>query len=603
MTGRHTRRSPRNGRAPFALALAALLIAPFAMSASAASWADQEHVNGPLSTQDCTTPGYVSEASGVLVGGEVLGTSLAPIAEVAGANAESDGTGGTVEDSDPLAVSALSAINADLGGVLQFDLGAETGVLRQFALASPLGNSAGSAGAVADAGGIDLEEPTPGDPVPRFATLELGEVLSALLGSGLGGGITGLADARLQLGAVASYATLDGCAANWDDSVYANLERDYLVAGLGLELDSPLVSDLAGTVTSGTTTIDGLVSAVAGEAGLVNSLTGATMTALAPTLSLLGVGAPITTLTLDTDLSAVAGELVDPIEDSQGILSIDLLDGTVTVDLARLLGPSYENSVGLNGLAPNTELLLNATAVSALLTAVDSALADWTDGIVDTIDSAVDVVTVDLTVTAPLSVGVPSLGLTVPVGTITVSIVDAGLDDLLAGDAEIGVGVALTPPSCSGLDGIIICGVVNPILTGLTTAVTNLVLDETLGPVLGGLIAAALDPVPGLATLETDLGLDIDALLAFLENSLDGLFGQDALLSLVVNAQNAPDPSEVSVPPGVEPSWTGLDAASTSPYRTGEFSVAALRLVTLGVLSGGVAVDLARSSVGSNGPG
>jgi hypothetical protein len=163
------------------------------------------------------------------------------------------------------------------------------------------------------------------------------------------------------------------------------------------------------------------------------------------------------------------------------------------------------------------------------------------------------------------------------------------------------VTTALTPPSCSGLIGSTICGVVNPLLAGLTTAVSSLVLDDILGPVVGALLADVLNPVPGLATLTTSLGGALEAILGFVAPALDGLFGEEALLSLVVNAQNAPDPADVSTPPGDEPGWMGLSGPTTDPFRTGEYSVAALRLVTLGVLSGGVAVDLARSTVGPNG--
>src|SRR5690606_24944161 len=136
-------------------------------------------------------------------------------------------------------VSALSALNAQLGGVLQFDLGAEAGALRQFAEARPTGWSGGSAGSVANAGAIDLAVPSPGGPVPRFATLHLGSVLSQLVGGGFGGGIAGLSEAHLSVGALASYATLDGCAANWSGDVYSSLDREYLLAGLGATLGSP----------------------------------------------------------------------------------------------------------------------------------------------------------------------------------------------------------------------------------------------------------------------------------------------------------------------------------------------------------------------------
>nr|MDQ2697550.1 hypothetical protein [Actinomycetota bacterium] len=105
-----------------------------------------------------------------------------------------------------------------------------------------------------------------------------------------------------------------------------------------------------------------------------------------------------------------------------------------------------------------------------------------------------------------------------------------------------------------------------------------------------------------LALIVDTLILAIPALTApivtLLGETLDVLFGEQALVSLVVNAQNAPDPADgVS---GPLPGWAGgLDVFDASPYESGQYDVSALRLVVLGTADV-VEVDLARSSVGTN---
>ena len=80
---------------------------------------------------------------------------------------------------------------------------------------------------------------------------------------------------------------------------------------------------------------------------------------------------------------------------------------------------------------------------------------------------------------------------------------------------------------------------------------------------------------------------------------LGGLFGPGSLLSIVINAQNAPDPSQ-AVAGNPLPTWAAsLPGPTTNPYSTGQYDVSAIQLVVLG--PEGVTLDLARSSVGANG--
>lgn len=605
MSGKHGAR--RRGGAPIVVgSLALVLLAPLSAVASGASWVDVERDSGAVSTLDCAADGTVARADSHLLGGTLLGSDLSAVAALGGATAEGTGTGPAVVASDPLSVSALSTINADLGGSLMFDLAADAGALHQYAQASADGVSLAATGAVTDEGAIALTDPSGAGAAPRFATFALGDVLDALV-DGSGTGISQLSDVAVTIGALASVAELDGCAADWDDSVAAALDRAYAIAGLGAALESPLVTAADSALVGGLPNVESSVEAVAGDSGLTAAIGAATVSALSSTLSGFLVGTPAVSLALDVDLSGIIDAVGREIADPGGIAAIDLETGTVTVDLERLLGPAYEHSVGLNGLAPNTQLLLNADAIAALSSALADAATAWLADLSTAVGAAVDVLTVDLQVTVPISVVVAPVpivlpsGTTVPVGSVVVSASDVSLASLEAGTAPISVTTALTPPSCSGLVGSTICAVVNPLLTGLTTAVGSLVLNGILGPVVGGLIADVLDPVPGLEALVATVSSALDSVVAFVAPTLTDLFGEGAVLSLVVNAQNAPNPAEVSSPPGSEPGWLGLAAPTTDPYRTGAYSVAALRLVTLGVVSGGVAVDLARSTVGPNG--
>lgn len=605
MSGRHGTR--RRGGAPIvAGGLALALLAPLSAVASGASWVDVERDSGVVSTLDCAADGTVARADSHLIGGTLFGSDLSAVAALDGATAVGTGTGPTVVASDPLSVSALSTINADLGGPLALDLAADAGVLRQYAQASADGVSLAATGAVTDGGAIALADPSGSSTAPRFATFSLGDVLDALV-DGSGTGIAQLSDVAITIGALASVAELDGCRADWDDSVATALDRAYAIAGLGAALESPLVGAAGSALTGGLPTVESAIEAVAGDSGLTAAIGAATVSALSATLSGFLVGAPTVNLTLDVDLSGIIDTVGREIADPDGIAVIDLANGTVAVDLERLLGPAYEDSVGVNGLAPNTRLLLNASAVTALSSALGDAVTGWLTDLSAAVAASVDVLTVDLEVTVPISVVVAPVpivlpsGITVPVGAVKVSASEVSLAALEAGTAPISVTTALTPPSCSGLVGSAICAVVNPLLTGLTTAVGSLVLNGILGPVVGGLISDVLDPVPGLTALSTTVLGALDSVVDFLAPALADLFGEDAVLSLIANAQNAPDPAEVSAPPGIEPGWAGLASPTTDPYRTGAYSVAALRLVTLGVASGGVAVDLARSTVGPNG--
>jgi hypothetical protein len=137
---------------------------------------------------------------------------------------------------------------------------------------------------------------------------------------------------------------------------------------------------------------------------------------------------------------------------------------------------------------------------------------------------------------------------------------------------------------------------VTTLLAGLTPA-----LLDTVSLTVGNLVTTALGTIgAGLTpTLNTALDAPVATLLTMLEGTLNGLFGPDGVLSVLVNAQNDPDPADPDA--GAEPSsWAGIPGvAGGDPYATGRYDVAALLLTVVGAIDA-VELVLARGSAGGN---
>lgn len=555
-----------------------------------ASWTENEWASGAVGTEDCaTSTDFSTRGAGKLIGGSLLGTDLDAIASVDGVTVTNGPGGVTATPStatslgsdayaNPLDVTALSTINVSLGGLLHLPLDTEVGVVNQYGQAHQNGASAGASGAVNDSGGITLTAGPPSASVPTFATLELGTLLGPL---GLGG-VADLTDLRLALGAVGSSAQLGGCNALWTKNVYGSLQREYVIAGLTTEVDSPLVGQLVSAVNTTTTTLTNAVNGLSGDAGLLTALTSNLTTVLGPVLGTLQLGTPTATLSATVDFSALTTLLNTPITDSGNIVSIDLANGTIGINTAAL----FDSVNGLNNQAPNTQLLLDATVVNALKTAVTSALSDYVTAVTAAIDDALKVVTINLAVTVPVSTLLGSLG------SITVSVTDATLASLLDGTASLAANVECTVLTtlCAPVDAL-----VGAILGTLKT-----VIVAAWGATIGNALGAAVGTT--VTTLVSTLNTTSSGIVTLLGSVLSGLFGPGSALSVVVNAQNLPDPA-VAVPGNPPPIWAvSLPGPTASPFTTGQYDISAIEVVLLGVVTPGIVVDLGRASVGTNGP-
>ena len=579
------------------LTAAGLVIATLPGIATSAAWLDDEWVSATQGTEpgigtfDCEANDLFStRGEGRFLSGELLSIDLDNIAELSGVEVLNDGTTATPDPAsaiplgsdawaNPLDVTALNAINLALTGLLQLPLANNVGVVNQVGQAESDGHSMGAAGAVADSGAIQLTPTPPGPVIPTSAQLSLDSLLTAAVGQGLSDIVSNLAGLDLSVGAVASYADLDACPPVWDgatqETVWENLDRDYLIAGLSTTLESPLLGALVAEITESIALIEGAVNGIAEDDALVDDLLDGLLPLLTPLFGLLGAdGPPTLTVGASIDLSAVTTLLNTPIEDANGVVSINLgtTPATISVDLAAL----FDSVNGLNNQNPNTQLLINDAVINALTTAVATALTGFVTNLETALDTAI---TSGITLTVDLDVP-----LAVPLdggGVLNVSI-----------DGPLNALAATSSFNCT--DPGIACGL------GATLALAVDLLDATLIPVVTGLI----NPILGapLALIVDTLILAIPALTApivtLLSETLDVLFGEQGLVSLVVNAQNAPDPADgVS---GPLPGWAaGLDAFQASPFESGQYDVSALRLVVLGTADV-VEIDLARSSAGNN---
>lgn len=439
----------------------------------------------------------------------------------------------------PLDVNALDAVQVTAGIPLGNLIRTDLGVLNQFAQALANGRAIGSTGAVDNSSGvIDLSNTAQST---TYASINLKNLLNEALSGGLSGvgtGLSQIADLSLNVGAVAGRAYEQDCA--------VCITRDYLLAWLRLVVDSPLI----GAITSG---LQSILNTLIGEDGVVNSL----LSDLTSALSLLGIGATAQ-LSVTTDYTG-AGDLL-PDSDL-----VDLRLGSaqpLTIDIGALLGGAYRTdgtNSALNGLAPNTSLLINASAITNTVTELGKLAANLTGSTgAATGITATDTIRVKLV----LNLSAPVLG----TAAITV---DDTLTRIVGGDFT---------PSTTGSAGII----------GLLTAFLSGTLKSTLRTIGGSIrdLLASQAVTNTVNTLVTNLSTVVGTLL-------NALFITPGVVQLTANAQN--DPEFACQPPsgaGAEPSdWSGL--------ADGEYDVAALRLSVLGAVSDKlVTLYLARGAVG-----
>ena len=454
-----------------------------------------------------------AEAEGNFLSGHLLGLNTDIAAEVA--RAYSGNVSSPAVDDHPFDVTALSALQLNLGGGVQlplFDDGDGDGVIGlgavgQYAKTGKSPNTAfGSSGLLGNNGVIGVGDTSTPE---QDAYLDLTNLLKAA-------GVSGITDQlvselRLDLGAIAASATQTG-----SDPATGT----YKIAGGKLTLDSPAVKELSATLNTNLGAAlsgvqDGLGGLIGTDGALTGALSGTTqdisdlihgVLAIIPGVgSAVQVDTPVITAGLDvSSLDTVLDDLLaKPITDPDGLISLDLGAGTLTVDLAKAVQGS--NGGDLNGLPANTDILSSET-VNAIVTGVQNAVNALTTKAIDTVTDAVNGLNLTLKVTAGANLKAPIVGTTIVGGNIVVNI-DGTLGGFLgtngsdaptattAGTTLTALGVPLPVDTLAD-------GIAQPVLDLVQTAVGG-VLNTTLDGQTG-IIATALDGVlkPIVTTLQ-----------------------------------------------------------------------------------------------------
>lgn len=568
------------------LSLGAVLLIPTA-SVTGASWADVEWTYSTVGAIDCDAPdgGFTTRGAGRVLSGSMLGVDLDQIVEASGVAVTNDGNITQVQPvgthaadpgpdafADPLDVAALNAVNIHLGGgLLKLPLGTDAGVLSQYGRASSSGVATGASGYITNSGGIGLDSEAG---YPELASLDLSGLL-AVINPNVADAIGGVADVSLEIGALAGRARIDGCDLTWGAEPTDAIVRDYLASSIDMLVTSGTVTLLAnaasGVVDTLSTTVSGLATNTTFRSGLISAVANL----LDPLLGLLGLGG----ITVDSfsaviDTTELRKLMDQPFGDASGIAMIDPAGGTVRIDTAALLAKAYpgEYSDGLNGLAPNTELLINKDVINGLADALAESLGGWIEHINDALTTAVDDIVAHTAITVSLTSDQGLLGGLLDLGTITATIgesTEPTLAALRAGEVPATV--------TTDLD----LGVLGSLLNGPVSGLVNSLTDN-----LGTTIAGAVDNT--LAEL-TAVPADVAILSPPIVDVVGGLYGTlfgDGVVSLIANAQNHP----IGGRAGPE-DWQSL--------TTGQYDVAALRIGVLGELPDhDVHLYLGRGSVG-----
>ncbi|MBA8815679.1 hypothetical protein FHX48_000731 [Microbacterium halimionae] len=557
-------------------------------TASVGAWSDEEWVHpasvGTSQIECGADTGYAAESNARFLRGDLLGVDLDPLVELKGVGLAMDNGGSVTVDpgsaanlgatppahsyANPLSLGVISLPILDLSP-LQIGLPVGSlGAVNQYARVNGHGSGAAAAGLVNNSGAVLVSAITPDDQLPEPAVLTLDSLLP---------GISGIAGTDVRIGAVGSSSQLDWCDALrsdiWGDGSVSGVSRDYGVASLELDIDSPLVAGLGSSITS--TVLPGLqtdLNALTGVNGLISKIF---TDALAPIVAGLNLGATTGDVTLTgLDFTAVSALLDDNLV-GDGV-SVDLVSGLVHVDLEYFIG-------ALNDQPANTELVLDAGVVSSILANTTALLNNWRAAVFTTIQDAVyaATLTIDLSVVVSSPAIVVAL---VPIGATNIVRVD--LDATATIGSIIGGGLVLDV-NVTALSNVTLIGTILNAILGITlTTLTNsiLALETSLVAPIAAQVTATVNGA--LDSVDTQL---VDLVAAVLGAVSAVLTELPSILSVMVNVQ----PDQPGAPPGTS-------FIAESGLSSAQHAVSALRLgLAYGLAPGGVAAfDLATSSVG-----
>ncbi|HKS00497.1 MAG TPA: choice-of-anchor G family protein [Arthrobacter sp.] len=513
---------------------------------TSAAWTDDEWASGAVgvgSPGDCTTNTlFTSQSWARQLSGSVLNTRLDSIAGVEGLTVTNDGTtaspvpaaatpvpGTTDAFISKLPVTVLGGTAVEAGVGLDAPVGG-IGSYTQWAQAKGSGQAKGASGLVSDqSGALDVGGTASGAATaPKAASISLGRLVPV-----------SLAGVTLDVGAVASSATLNGCALTngWPtlDPTPA-VERDFGIASLDLNAQVPAVEAVAPSVNAALNGIPVTLKDV--ESNLIQSLT----SGVENVLDSLGLVTAATTAKLTgLNLESVRDLLQKP--QSEGAVTVTMNTGEVRVDLAKLPGGGSISK----DLPPNSQVVLTAENIAQVEKGVDLLVRRITAQV----RAALDAVTLDATVKA--DVRVPLTGLTLGSTEITIT---GTLGQFRTGTAQ--------PPVIRtlGLD-------LTSLVASLKTAVVATVADTVVAPTnaIISSLQTTLDPLT--ATARSAVGSVLTTV--------------GSLVAIHVNVQ--PD----------QP-WSGTRPGDVTA-AAGEYKVSAVRVGLVGN-AGLLSLSLGNSSAG-----
>lgn len=493
--------------------------------------------------------GDPSQAAADFLRAELVGGDLLQAATAYAAN-----PGGPTSDADPLDVSLLGGDIELVSSGLQLplitdgtapgllDLG-QAGALSSYASTPSTTSSIAATGLITEDGAIAFDA----DEVPPTASTASVDVTALLAQLGIDE-LTDqvLGELRLEVGALASRAEADA------DTV----ATDYRVADLQLQLESQLVGDLTGelrdSIDALETPLQTTLQGIAGTDGLLSDILG--LVDLDLGIAQASLGQPTVAVTV-ADLSAVVdtalgGQGAVLVSDDESV-TVNLIDGTVTVDLAQIVNPG---GTGLNGLDPNTDVL-TAETIALVTDGLANALGKIVTPLTNALDTALDTTSVSIDIPITLR----ALGLPIASGAIEI---DGSISQIVAGAATTNVDLDL-------LGGLIPIG-------SLVSAVTDELLPAILAP-----LGTGLDTILSATATQasTAIGGALSGVLDVLSPVLDEVLAEVA--TITINAQ---------------PTLVGGDADID---EAGAFTVRALEVTLLPNLTGSAlaTIPLASSTV------
>ncbi|OUE22797.1 hypothetical protein BFL36_08995 [Clavibacter michiganensis] len=577
-------RRPALVAAAVAVALVAGAVTPPVVPSEAA-WGDAEWMKSRIATENLTcgtSTGFTTTASSRFLRGSVIGTSLDAVGSLAGlsavddvrpgsqptpASAPSPATGVYV---NPLVAQALgTTATLDLTGLSAGLPAGSAGALNQYVKVTETGTSAAASGLVSDSGAVGVTATPASGALPGRATIDLDRVLASVNATT---GTSALTTTRLALGAVASSSVLDWCSgrrnAVWGNGSLPGSTRQYGVAGLELTAVSPAVRGITATTTTAATTGVAAAAALLTSGSSTTTPTGAvadairgtilsTLGSIGSTLGLTALTGTVSVTGADAAAAAVAPLLTAPLRSADGSTAVDLATGTVTVDLATLLGKGPN---GLNAKAPNTEILVDAATLSTVAANVGALIDQRSLAIQSAMTAALQSVTVVVDVSANVTIK-PALSAAIPILGLRTQY-SGTLAELVAGKQ-----FTVTPTILSlGTLGSVVAGLLSLLGLGSVAALG----DRLVASLTTGLVAPVRTAVAtGLAVPVTNLGTNLAAVSAGAVTGVGSLVNAlPRVLSLQVNVQ----PDQAGAPAGS----TYLPAIGRS--TSAEYTVTALRL-------------------------